>query len=850
MPAARFDLSGSTVGRFIIHERLGIGGMGEVYRAEDTQLKRTVAIKRLIQTDDDQSSSARLLREAQRASALNHPRIASVYDVFTTGDELLLVMEYIDGSTLRERMKNPISVPEFCGIAAQCIEALSAAHNKGILHGDLKPANIMLTHAGEIKVCDFGLARQLPRGDSAETTTSHAAIGGTPGYLAPEALLGQAVDERADLFSLGVVFYQMLAARHPFVGNTLTDTANRILHHTPEPLERVNPHVSVKLARTVQRMLEKDPRDRFANAPAVGEVLSSIKQQEQLAARRRLRRRRLRTAAALVGVAIVAILTMPRPALPLPQKINLAVLPFVATGTADNDRQRFTAGLGDSVNDQLSRLTDSRKIQVATAADRRGRNVANVLDAREQFGANVALIGQLQYTGQDVQASVALIDTTSGTQLRAETFTAAFADTLNVQARIVDAVTRMLGIDLDPGERMRLNVHTMQPGAYDYYLQARGYLLNYDRIESVDSAIAVFRKALEVEPRYALAYAGLGQACWRKYELTGTAALVEPARGSCEGARAIDPSLAESHACLGLVLNGIGQYERAAAEYGQAVDVEPTNDLAYTGLAYAYEKLGRHADAERTYRRAIDRRPHYWGGYNNLGAYYTRFGKYKEALAMFQQVVDLAPDSFRGHSSLGAIHFFLDQTAPAVEEFTTSLRIRPNYAAASNLGTLYYFEGQYRLAADLFRQAVKLDNASYQAWGNLAQALDRIGEREEAAAAFRQEQRLVAERLTVNPRDVALHLAAADASAALGQMDKAKEALAQVLTIGPQGAHTLFLIAAFYESRLQARDEAMLWLARAIEAGQTWREIDRAPELRQLRTDPRFLELRRSRGGR
>ena len=846
LPVARFDLSGSTVGRFVIHERLGIGGMGEVYRAEDTQLKRTVAIKRLIRNDDAQSAE-RLLREAQRASALNHPRIASVYDVFATSDELFLVMEYIDGMTLRERIKRPVAVPEFCRIAIQCTEALSAAHDKGILHGDLKPANIMLTREGEIKVCDFGLARQLPRGESDTETTSHTAIGGTPGYLAPEAVLGQPVDESADLFSLGVVFYQMLAARHPFVGETLIGTADRILHHTPEPLDRVNPHVPVKLARTVQRMLEKDPRSRFTSAAAVGEVLSSIRAQDLLAQQRRVRRRRLRTAATLIGVATMVAFTVPRASTPLPERINLVVLPFAVEGRAGDERQRFAQGLGESVNDQLSRLTVTRKIQIATSSDRRTAVVSNLADAREQLGANLVLTGRLQYAGQNVQVSTALLETASGRQLRAEAFTAGVQETFSLQTRVVESVMRMLGIDLDPMERMLFSVHTVQPGAHGFYLQALSYLNNYDRIESVDSAIEVFLKALAVDSGYALAYAGLGQAYWRKYELTASKMLVAAARSACDGARDIDLSLAESHACLGIVLNGTGQYERAAAEYTLATRQDPTNDLAYIGLATAYEKLGRHAEAERTYRYAIDLRRHYWGGYNNLGGYYYRAGRFREALEMFEQVVALVPESFRGHSSKGATLFMLDRIAESEASLKHSLGIRVNFAAASNLGTLYYFEGRYQLAADRFRQAVKLDDNNYQVWGNLAQTLEQLGEHDEAIAAFRQARRLTLERLEVNQRDAALQVAVAHFSASLGYADEAKLQLAEALRLAPDDPHILFRIAVFYEDKLKARDEALMWLTKAVERGQTWREIDRAPELRYLRADPRFQQLRRSR---
>ena len=852
--AVAADLTGSTIGgRFVIRARLGKGGMGEVYLAYDTQLKRTVAIKRMAPSRQSQNPATELLKEAQKASGLNHPRIASVYDVFAMGSELLLVMEYLDGITLRQRIMQPMGLADFCAIAVQCTEALSAAHAKGIMHGDIKPANIMLTRDGSVKICDFGLARRLQTGDvSGDTTSVHRGIAGTPAYLAPEVVHEQSVDERADIFSLGVVFYEMLAGRNPFATRHVVATLDRVLNHAPEPIDRAAPFVPARLARVVHRMLEKDPRERYATAAEVGEALSSISAQHSRADTRRQLVARMRAWGALAAAAAFVAFSVPRdpdalPGSAMPQEINLAVLPFIATGAA-GDRQYFTEGLTESLNEQLSRLTVNRRFQVATLADRRARNVTNPMEAREQLGANVALSGSLQYSGTVVQVTSRLIDTRSGLQLRSETFTADVSNPLSVEAGVIETVVRMMGIDFGPARQRLLGANaTVKPGARDYYLQARGYLLNYDRIESVDSAIAVFRKALDVDARYALAYAGLGQAYWRKHELTGSAAWAEPARGACEGALGIDAALAEPHACLGMVLNGTGEYERAVEAFSRALEREPTNDLAYLGLATAYERLGRHTDAERTFLRAIELRPHYWALYNNLGAYYYRLGRHDDALAMFQQAVALAPDSFRAYSSVGAVQFMLDRTGEAIAAFQKSLAIRPNYAAASNLATLYYFEEEFALAADHFRQALSFDQSSYQVWGNFAQTLVQAGQKEEAEAAYRRARELVTERLDVNSRNAALQFALAEYSAALGEMDKARAAFSAALALAPDDAHTLFQIGVFYESRLNARDEALKWLTRAVERGQTWREIDRAPELRDLRTDPRFQELRRPR---
>jgi eukaryotic-like serine/threonine-protein kinase len=854
-------LIGSTVGRFKITARLGGGGMGEVYRAEDTELRRTVALKRLTpQMADDGISKNKLLREGRRASALNHPRIASVYDVFTDGNESFLVMEYVDGSTLRERLETPLSLDEFCRIAIQCTEALEAAHEKGILHGDVKPANIMLTRdRGDVKVCDFGVARRLPQAVSAAdlTSTVLAPGAGTPGYMAPEVVLDKPVDARADLFSLGVVFYEMLAGRNPFRASNQIATMDRVRALAPEPLDRVNPQVPASLARLVQRMIEKDPADRYGTAVEIGKDLAALAAQLPVIRKRPgpTRRTLVRAvvASALVLVAVVSLALFWRnntaSSVPLPAEINLAVLPFKATGTG-GDKQFFIRGLTEILNQQLSKLTVHRNFQVATGSDVRARSVQNPTDAREQLGANVVLTGSLEYAGNDVRITCQLIDTRSGRELRAETMTADARNSIAVEDRIVDAAVRMVGLRLTPDERAAFAGHeTQQPGAYDFYLQARGYLLNYDRIESLDSAITVFRSALEIDRRYALAYAGLGEAYWRKQELTGSAVWVEPARAACEGALGISQDLSEPHTCVGMVLNGTGEYEKAVEEFRIALNLEPTNDLSYVGLATAYEKLGRAADAERTYRHAIELRPNYWAAYNTLGGYYYRLGRFDDALTMFQQVVALAPDSFRGYSSVGAVHFMKDQTAEAVAAFQKSLSIRRNYVAASNLGTLYFFEGEYGRSVEAFRQALTLDQGNYVVWKNLAGALAGAGDAKEAAAAFRRARELVQERLTVNRRDPALHLALADYNAALGDMAQSQASLAEVLKLAPTEAHTLFDLAVYYELRLKQRDKALQWLQAAIEHGQTWREIDRSPDLKSLRADHRFEQMRHPRPG-
>src|SRR5580704_15577821 len=276
--AAADSLAGTTVGRFVISKRLGAGGMGQVYSAEDTTLKRFVAIKRM--APDPSSTVAdrkRLLKEAQRASALNHPNVGAVYDVVEHGGELWLVMEYVEGETLRRRLKHPISSEEFFTIAAQCCEGLQAAHEKGIIHGDIKPENIMLAPGNRVKILDFGVARRAWNSnpnDATKIMETMTATGGTPAYMAPEVLLQQPDDGRSDLFSLGLVFYEMLGGDQPFQSDSLATTVARIVHLQPPELK----NVPGPLAGIINRTLAKDPNQRYPNAAALLDDLRRIQQ--------------------------------------------------------------------------------------------------------------------------------------------------------------------------------------------------------------------------------------------------------------------------------------------------------------------------------------------------------------------------------------------------------------------------------------------------------------------------------------------------------------------------------------------------------------------------------------------
>src|SRR5712692_7000735 len=344
-------LSGSLVGRFRIGDRLGKGGMGEVYRAEDTKLKRLVALKRLApQLRADSTYRRRFLEEAEHASGFSDSHVAAVYDVLEEQGEIFLVLEYVEGETLRQRLRRPMSLDEFFGIATQCAEALAAAHEHGIVHCDIKPENIMLTNTGQVKILDFGVAKHLPRSDQSSTVDRAATMAGTPAYMSPEVLLEKVPDGRADVFSLGVVFYEALTGHHPFLAGSFVATTDRIRRETPAPIRIFNRGVPDGLEAIVSKAMAKEPGQRYTSARELLEdlrrvqagltpsKLSPVLPRLTPAGSRRKRRGWTTANVAVIAVLLVIVayrqpqlrrwLRLGVPSAP----VQLAVLPFAPTG--------------------------------------------------------------------------------------------------------------------------------------------------------------------------------------------------------------------------------------------------------------------------------------------------------------------------------------------------------------------------------------------------------------------------------------------------------------------------------------------------------------------------------------
>lgn len=857
-PEVGGSLTGRTIGRFLVRERLGKGGMGEVYRAEDTRLRRTVALKRLAPSlAADPTYRRRFQEEAERASRFSDSHVAALYDVIEQGEETLLVMEFVEGQTLRLRLLQPLSLKQFLDIAVQCAEALVAAHERGIVHCDIKPENIMLTGSGQVKILDFGVAKYLPRSDES-STLDLSGIAGTPAYMPPEVLLEERADGRADIFSLGIVLYEALTGHNPFLSGSFVATTQRILRESPAPIRVFNSNVPERLERIVRCAMAKEPGQRYPSARTLADDLRAV--QTEITPGRMLpkpvgrvtpgRNGRLLAVAIAAGMALIlaGVLQSHRLRRWLPGNralapIHLALLPFTSAA-GDPNSKAFSDGLTETLAAKLTQLSGSYPLQIVPPSEIRKEGITSIEQVRKGFGVKLVLVGTLQQSGGRMRVTYSLVDAQTMRQLSADIFTADTGDVFAVEDRVVDNVVQMLGLQLGQNTRRILAAHgTREPAAYDYYLRGRGYLQDYHKPENLEAAISVFDRALMSDPNYALAYAGLGEAYWNKYEITADRQWVEKAFAACQRAVDLASGTADARTCLGTVYNGTGEYDKAITEFQRAVEADFTSDDAIRGLAFAYEKTGRASEAEKMFQQAIQVRPQYWAGYEALGYFYSAQARYEEAAQQFERAIGLAPDDPHGYRSLGGIYIYMGRYAQAIEVLHKAIELYPSTQAYSNLGVAYFNLRQFGDAVTAYEHACTAQTADYIACGNLARAYYWAPNRRSQAVEFYQRAiHFADERLKVNPRDGDPHIMLANYYAMLNDKPKALEHLRQALTLSPNDPEFL-LIAAIVHNQFGERVEAVSWAKKAVELGYSAAEIRSAPELDNLRGQSDFQQL-------
>ncbi len=867
-PVVADVLTGTLVGRYVVGQRIGAGGMGQVFVAEDPTLRRQVAIKRASRrADSNPHDRKRFLKEAQRASALNHPNVGGIYDVVEHAGELWLVMEYVEGQTLRHRLKQPIPSQEFFTIAAQCCEGLQAAHEKSIIHGDIKPENIMITPGNRVKILDFGVARRAFRpanpDDATKSMETMTASGGTPAYMAPEVLLQKPDDGRSDIFSLGLVFYEMLGGEQPFHSDSLATTVARIVHEEPPPLK----NVPEPLARVVSRMIEKTPEARY---PAAAAVLSDLHRVQE--------GRKPRSAPsaptafhqyrALAGIAIVVLFlgglfayrslrrafSTTNNAAPasasqsgdLPQTKILAVLPFTAPANADPKLTALGEGLVESLAAKLGSLSNDRAFEVIPPRNLQEKKISSLSDAAHMFGANLGLAVSLEPNSELIKVSYSLNSAKDNSPLGGDSVSVPASDVFSVESNVTDGAVKALRLQLRPEEETALKVHgTDQAEAYKFYLQARGYLLDNSKAENLDNAALMAREALKLDANFGMAKAVLGESDWLRYSGTKDKKWIAPAQAECNEAVKFGNAGAAGHICLGRIEDGTGQHDAAVKEFQAALSLEPANEEAAIELARAYENQGKVAEAEATFQQAVQSHPNSRNSYNEVGRFYQRRNEYDKALQMYAKVIQIAPEWYGTYVNIGAIYAEMGQYEKAIGPLKKSVALRPTYAGYVNLGVAYYGLRRFAEAADADEEAAKLDPREYVIWGNLGDARYYSGAKDQSVAPYRRAVELASEALKVNPHDPDVLSNLAGYYSMLGDRKNALLYLAQALQYGHNDKDVLLDAAEVY-NQLGESGLALEFLAKMVQAGYTPEKIRSLHEFDNLANTPAYQQLMKS----
>ncbi len=683
--------NGRKIQRYTVLSRLGAGGMGEVYLAEDSTLGRKVALKLLPESfTADAEHLARFEREARAASALNHPSIITVHEIGSADGVHFIATEFVEGETLRQRLaRGPLTAAEALDIGVHIAEALAAAHEAGVIHRDIKPENIMVRRDGYVKVLDFGIAKLVGRGERDEEgtgatghplTTEPGRMMGTVAYMSPEQLHALDVDTRTDIWSLGIVLFELVTGRRPFVAQTTAGIITAILERDLPAIVSDTGEVPDVLARIIRRALQRDRELRYPTARELLEDMRAASADLEFAERIRpspadapkpisVRRPAALAAIAVVLAAVAAVgVFLARTPGTQPVGIespirSIAVLPFLPLAV-DERNESLELGLADTL---ITRLSGVRSLDVRPLSAVRPYAEVNrdPLAAGRALKVEAVLEGSVQQAGDRLRVNLRLLSVRDGSALWSAAVDEQAADIFAVQDTISERVAAALRLDLSGDEHQRLSRRdTHSPEAYQLYLKGR-YFLDRRGDEWRQKSIEHFSKAIEVDPAYAPAYAGLADAY---YEMVywgdhSPRDYMPRAKAAAERALAIDDALADAHASLAIVLE---DYEW---------------------------KFG---EAEREYRRAIELNPKYALARQRLGQLLAEQGRFDESRVEQTAALEIDPLSLNANMSLAALAYLSRDYDGAVEQLRRTLDLDPAYGEATGLlGWVYVLKGAH-----------------------------------------------------------------------------------------------------------------------------------------------------------
>ena len=741
---------GSTISHFRITAKLGEGGMGVVWKAEDTDLQRSVALKVLSsETLAREDMRARFMREARTAAALNHPNICTIHEVGEVEGTPFIAMELVEGEGLESRLRGAgqLGFSELVPVATQIAKGLAAAHAAGIVHRDLKPGNVMLTADGQVKILDFGLAKPhepviggeddatMAKPITAEMT-KEGTILGTVSYMSPEQAEGQAVDSRSDVFSFGVLLYQLATGQLPFRGETSTSTLAKILEADPEPLSVVREGLPADLERIVRRCLQKKPANRYNDTrDLVAELHDLETTGETQAARPAVTQRQgpqwlwpAVAALAVVAGVFVAIPLFrggdeePLPATTVAEVPSVAVLPFHNL-SADPGNDYFSAGITEEIISKLSRI-DGLEVASRSSVTPYTDPARDVQQIGSKLGVRFLLDGSVRRAGDRVRVSAQLVDGSTGRNLWSEDFEGSLEDVFAMQEKTALEIARQLDLQLSPEEERDVQRRlTDNVAAYDAYLRGMSLAREWGVRVRLDQAIEQFELALEHDPDFAAALAGLAfveSDMYRNFD--SSEERIRRAETLAERAVELDPTMAEASHALAMIAGNRFDYHRASNLLREAVRLAPKEARFWDNLSWtlAYQIPADADGAVEAANEALRLQPLFPGAYYHLGRGLLARGDYEEARQAFERSLEQDPDFDSGHLGLAQYHLAVADYGAALVEIDASggtrTAITYYYAAAIHAAAgdrdraLHDLEGAFDYG---FRDFIVLDASPY-----------------------------------------------------------------------------------------------------------------------------------------